>query len=205
MLPDRFTPTRAAVKRPENEVSSTELAARAGEGDKTAWDALVDRYGNLVWSVARSFRLDNATAADVSQTTWLRLVENLDRIRDPERLAGWLATTARNEALRVVRRTQRELPAVDIEVLTDPVFVEPMAAILADERGAELLEVFNELSHDCQQLLRLATADPPLEYAEIADLLDRPIGSIGPSRARCLKQMRTRLEAISARTQGETR
>lgn len=207
MLPKRVAHTRAAVKPdgPGEEVTSTELAARASEGDRAAWDALVDRYGNLVWSVARSFRLDNASAADVSQTTWLRLVENLDRIRDPERLAGWLATTARNEALRVVRRTQRELPAVDVEVLTDPVFVEPMAAVLAEERDAELLGVFTELSHDCQQILRLATADPPLEYAEIAEILDRPIGSIGPTRARCLQQMRTRLEAISARTQGETR
>lgn len=185
------------------EPTTTDLVARATAGDRGAWDALVDRYGNLVWSVARSFRLDPATAADISQTTWLRLVENLDKIRDPERLAGWLATTARNEALRQLRRGGRELPTVDIELMTDPVFAEPAAELLASERDAAVVSAFNELGDSCQQLLRLLTADPPLEYADIAQIIDRPIGSIGPTRARCLEQLRRRLDAIGAGTLGD--
>lgn len=178
------------------DTSTTELVEQAATGDQKAWNDLVDRYGNLVWSVVRGFRLDPASAADVSQTTWLRLVENLDRIRDPERLAGWLATTARHEALRLLRRTQRELPTVDLDVMSDPAFVDPAAELIENERAAEVVAAYQTLSHDCQQLLRLLTADPPLEYAEIAELIDRPVGSIGPTRARCLQRLRRSLESV---------
>jgi RNA polymerase sigma factor (sigma-70 family) len=181
----------------------TELVEQAGNGDQGAWNELVDRFGNLVWSVVRSFRLDPATAADVSQTTWLRLVENLDRVRDPERLAGWLATTARNEALRVLRIGRRELPTVDIEVMGDPALVDPAAELMADERSAAVVTAFQGASEGCQQLLRLLAADPPLEYAEIAKVIDRPIGSIGPTRARCLEQLRRVLEAAGTGLRGE--
>ncbi|HEY6627544.1 MAG TPA: sigma-70 family RNA polymerase sigma factor, partial [Acidimicrobiia bacterium] len=78
-----------------------ELLARAARGDQAAWNALVETFGQMVWSIARSFRLDDASAKDVTQTVWLKLVENCDRIQDPERLPGWLATTCRREALRV--------------------------------------------------------------------------------------------------------
>lgn len=180
--------------------SVTELVERAAAGDQAAWNGLVDRFGNLVWSVVRGFRLDPASAADVSQTTWLRLVENLNRIRDPERLAGWLATTARNESLRVLRHRQRELPTVDIEVLGDPAFVDPAADLIESERAAVLVVAFQELSEDCQTLLRLLAAEPPLEYEEISELVQRPIGSIGPTRARCLERLRRSLAASTAGT-----
>jgi DNA-directed RNA polymerase specialized sigma24 family protein len=81
----------------------------ASGGDSRAWDALVQRYANLVWAVARSHRLSSADAADVSQTTWLRLVEHLDRINQPERLGAWLATTARRESLAAIRRGGRHV------------------------------------------------------------------------------------------------
>src|SRR5579862_4969584 len=84
------------------------LRAAAG-GDAKAWDCLVERFNNLVWAVARSHRLSSADAADVSQTTWLRLVENLDRIQQPERLGAWLATTARRESLAAIRRGGRHV------------------------------------------------------------------------------------------------
>lgn len=181
----------------------TDLVERASQGDQRAWNALVDRFGNLVWSVVRGFRLDPASAADVSQTTWLRLVENLDRIRDPERLAGWLATTARNEALRLVRHRQRELPTVDIEVLADPVFVDPVADLIEDERSAELVTAYQTLSEDCQLLLRLLATEPPLDYEEIAEMIDRPMGSIGPTRARCLERLRRSLASSISNTPQE--
>ena len=86
----------------------TTLVNRAAGGEQDAWDSLVDRFENLLWSVGRAHRLNTADAADVVQTTWLRLLENLGRIDDPERLAGWLVTTGRRECLRTLRRAGRE-------------------------------------------------------------------------------------------------
>ncbi|HET6685932.1 MAG TPA: sigma-70 family RNA polymerase sigma factor, partial [Jiangellaceae bacterium] len=83
--------------------STSDLVRDAAGGDQGAWNQLVDRYSRLVWAVARGHRLAHADSADVFQTTWLRLVEHLGRLRDPEQLAGWLSTTARHESLRVLR------------------------------------------------------------------------------------------------------
>src|SRR5215475_4526551 len=93
------------------------IVARAAAGDQAAWGTLVDRYGPLVWAVARAYDLTQADANDVFQTTWLRLVENLDDI-EPTTLTRWLTTTARREALRVQRRSVREVGEVT-EVLED--------------------------------------------------------------------------------------
>ena len=118
------------------------LLARARDGDQTAWDALVDAYTNLLWSVARAHRLDTADAGDAVQTAWLRLVENLDRIHDPERLGAWLATTTRRECLRILRRSGRVVPSD--EALADvPDSSAPAldARLLLEERDAALLGV----------------------------------------------------------------
>jgi RNA polymerase sigma factor (sigma-70 family) len=176
------------------ETSVTELLAAAGTGDQQAWDALVDRFGRLVWSVVRGFRLDAASAADVSQTVWLRLVENLDRIREPERLASWLATTARNESIRSKRKQSRAVPT-DFEYDIEDSTMAPLdERLIRDEQIADVASAFNELSPSCQQLLRLLTADPPLDYETIAEMIDRPIGSLGPTRSRCLERLRRVLE-----------
>jgi RNA polymerase sigma factor (sigma-70 family) len=146
-----------------------------------------------VWSVLRSYRLDDATAADVFQTVWLRLVEQVDRIRDPERLAAWLATTARREALRVLRRGAREAPTEAVPDYAEPFAVAPGDDLMAAEEHRAVLAAFAQLPESCQTLLRLLTADPPLDYRTIADLVDRPIGSIGPTRQRCLDRLRALL------------
>lgn len=174
--------------------TTTELVQAAAEGNRQAWDSLVDRYARLVWSVIRGFRLDEATAGDVSQTVWLRLVENLEKIRDPEKLASWLATTARNEAIRTKRIYERTVPtAVEFQIIDSDPAVD--ARMLASERDAEVAAAFATLDEDCQQLLRAVTADPPLDYETIAAMLGRPIGSIGPTRARCLEKLRRALDA----------
>jgi RNA polymerase sigma factor (sigma-70 family) len=167
------------------------LSAAAG-GDSGAWGELVARFSGLLWATARAHRLSAADSADAVQTTWLRLVENLERIDHPERLGGWLATTARRECLLVLRRGRRE-PAVP----TDEVFEhlpdqrEPLdAALLATERDAALWRVFDELSDRCRRLLRVLLADPAPAYADVAAALDMPIGSIGPTRQRCLGRLR---------------
>jgi RNA polymerase sigma factor (sigma-70 family) len=170
------------------------LVKRAVDGDSAAWDALVERFSPLVWSVTRSLGLGRADAADVFQTTWLRLVEHLGRVREPARLGGWLAVTARHEGYRTLRRAGRALPTDDetaFDGTVDGVAVE--ARLLDDERDRELWLAFARIPARCQGLLRLLVAEPPLSYQQISDLLDMPIGGIGPTRARCLEKLRVEL------------
>jgi RNA polymerase sigma factor (sigma-70 family) len=162
---------------------------------------LVERYTSLLWSVARSYRLPETDAADVVQTTWLRLVEHLDRIADPDRLPGWLVTTVRRECMRLVRRAGRETYAALADVPDDAPAVD--AALLRDERDAALWRAFAQLGDFCRQLLRVLMADPPPAYAEVSAALDIPVGSIGPTRARCLAKLR-RAASISQLADGSS-
>jgi len=168
-----------------------ELVRAAGDGDQRAWEGLVDRFSGLVWSVARAHGLSRADAADVSQTAWLRLVEHLHRLRDPERVGTWLASTARHEALRILRRDRRQVPVGDDELEgSGPEVESPEARALAVERSDLLWRAFAELPQRCQQLLRVLMADPPPSYQQVAVALDMPIGSIGPTRGRCIDRLR---------------
>jgi RNA polymerase sigma factor (sigma-70 family) len=168
-----------------------ELVRAAGDGDQRAWEGLVDRFSGLVWSVARAHGLSRADAADVSQTAWLRLVEHLHRLRDPERVGTWLASTARHEALRILRRDRRQVPVGDDELEgSGPEAESPEARALAVERSDLLWRAFAELPQRCQLLLRVLMADPPPSYQQVAVALDMPIGSIGPTRGRCLDRLR---------------
>lgn len=176
------------------DTSVADLLAAAAIGNGEAWDALVDRYGRLVWAVTRSFGLDQATAADVSQTVWLRLVEHCASIRDPQRLPGWLATTARRESIRVLRAQRRQQPSEVVLDVADPSVAPPDELLLDEELSREVYAAFIGLSPQCQQLLRLLTAQPRLDYATIAGMIDRPVGSLGPTRARCIAHLRRLLE-----------
>ncbi len=177
---------------PVQQESVTALLRAAEAGDQDAWGGIVSRFGDLLWSVARAHRLSAADAGDVVQMTWLRLVENLGRIEDPERLAGWLATTARRECLRTLRRSGREQLSADGDATIDlQDHAEPLdSRLLSEERDAQLWESFGGLQPRCQQLLRVLMADPAPSYLEAAAALDMPIGSIGPTRARCLQRLR---------------
>jgi len=186
------------MSRPERHPPSTaglaELVHAAADGDQQAWDALVERFAGLVWSIARAHRLSAADAADVSQTTWLRLVEHLGRIRDPERVGAWLASTARHECLRVIRHAGRFGADGDVDldaVGTEP---EPSTLLLATERTAALWRAVEALPERCRTLIRALMADPAPSYEDIAAAFDIPIGSIGPTRARCLEQLKRRPE-----------
>jgi RNA polymerase sigma factor (sigma-70 family) len=172
-----------------------DLIKRAGAKDQQAWRLLVSRFGNLVWAVARSYRLDHADAADVSQTTWLRLAENLDTLRDPARLPGWLATTARRESLRVLAGRRREVPGDLPDEPDHDRVTRPEASVLTADRNRRLWQAFSGLSERCQRLLRLIATSPELSYAEIGSILDIPVGGIGPTRLRCLQNLRQRLVA----------
>lgn len=173
------------------------LLARAASGDQRAWDALVTRYNGMLWSIACSFRLGVADAADAVQNTWLKLVERLDHIAEPDRLGSWLATTARRECLQLLRRTSRERPAATATWLAGlPDGTAPVdTGILLEERDAALWNAVGFLPERCQQLLRVLMAAPPPTYRDVAAALDMPMGTIGPSRQRCLEQLRKVLAA----------
>lgn len=169
------------------------LLAAASTGDQEAWNALTERFTNLLWSVARSYRLSHDDAADAVQNTWLRLLENLTTIHNPEALPGWLATTTRREALGILRRRGRTVLTRDEDLgadLADPSVDELDSALLEDERDAELWASFHQLPERCQQLLRVLMACDRPVYAEVAQVFDMPIGSIGPTRMRCLERLR---------------
>ena len=169
-----------------------DLVARASRGDQAAWNTIVDRFAGTVWAIARGHRLNEASAADVSQTTWLRLVEHLDRIEHPERLGAWLATTARRESLRVIRTSGRQVPTgEDFDLFEAPASDPPVDGhVLAQERNQVLSALVSQLPCRCQLILRLLSADTPLSYKELSEALEMPIGSIGPTRARCLEHLR---------------
>jgi RNA polymerase sigma factor (sigma-70 family) len=176
------------------------LVAAAASGDEDAWSELVDHFGGLVWSVIRGYRMSAADAADVSQTTWLRLAEHIHKVREPERIGAWLATTAGRECLRLIRHNQRAVPSDDVfltEVPDADPAVAPETRVLTLERDGELWEAFSELPEKAQMLLRLLFADPPPSYEEISAATGMPIGSIGPTRGRYLAQLKGRIELRS--------
>jgi RNA polymerase sigma factor (sigma-70 family) len=169
------------------------LVARARAGDQHAWDEIIERYAALVWGTCRRFRLSDADAHDVGQNVWLRLVEHLPSLREPAALPGWLATTTRRECLRVQRGgwdRDRELLDSELDRAADEETTRVDEALLAAEREHLVREAFAQLPEQCRRLLTLLVRDPPMPYSEISALLDIPVGSIGPTRARYLAKLR---------------
>jgi RNA polymerase sigma factor (sigma-70 family) len=184
----------AAQTEHVNRVASDQvglLVARAAAGDAAAWNALVDQFGGLVWATTRAHRLTAADAADVFQITWMRLVEHLDRIRDPARLGGWLATTARRESLKAIRRSARDVPHSDElpDLLSEA--QHPDEPLIAQQDAIAVQAALEQLAPRDRALLRLLAAEPPASYQEISAALGMPIGSIGPTRARAIARIRS--------------
>ena len=170
---------------------------KATTGDIYAWNRLVDQYSRLIWSITASFRLGESDAADVVQTTWMRLIEHIDRIEHADRVGSWLAATARNECLRSLAVRKRLVLAHEDDSFDDSARHEPEIdeALLAAERAAGVREAITQLPWRWQRLMEMLMADPPASYAEISDELGLPVGSIGPTRGRCLARLRVLLEA----------
>ncbi|HWE55218.1 MAG TPA: sigma-70 family RNA polymerase sigma factor [Acidimicrobiales bacterium] len=168
-----------------------ELVTRAAADDEHAWSLLVDRFSGLVWSVARSVGLDDADAADVSQTTWMRLAEHLDQLNDTSRVGAWLATTARREAIRVSRLGVRHVPVDPWQWLDRPddAVDDPELAVLATERELAVQMAVALLPDRCRRMLIALSADPPASYTDLSSNLGVPMGSIGPTRSRCLQRL----------------
>jgi RNA polymerase sigma factor (sigma-70 family) len=186
----------------------TRIVAAAGRGEQAAWESLVARYQPMVRGIARAYRLNDADVDDVSQTVWLQLFKNIDTIVEPKAISGWLATTTKNAALGVLKRRDRVI-SVDAVLLEDR--DAPSWSTL--EGGRETAEPDEQLVHVQQRaavraslaalstrqlaLLSLLAADPPVPYVEISQRLGVPIGSIGPTRARCLERLQ-RASAVRA-------
>jgi RNA polymerase sigma factor (sigma-70 family) len=163
-----------------------DLATRAASGDKQAWDALVELYAPLTWSICRRYRLTDTDAADVCQSAWLHLVDELDNLRDPATLAGWLAMITQRECLRVLR-AQRPATATSLTGTgntADQHSEITRQELLRAEHHTALREAFTHLPPRCQQLLALLIQDPPLPHAQMSATLGIPAGDIGPLRNR---------------------
>jgi RNA polymerase sigma factor (sigma-70 family) len=175
------------------------LLRLAAGGDQHAWNELVDRFTGLLWATCRAHRLSPADAGDVCQLTWLRLLEHLDTIRDPARLPGWLATTCRRECLVLLRQQRRLQPVEDERLLgagDDDVPAD--RAVLVEDRDAVLWRAFGELGERCRGILEVLVVlaeDGPPSYRSAAQALGVPVGTLGPTRGRCLARLRELLEA----------
>lgn len=181
------------VRRIRNEPdrSDKDLVQLARAGDQQAWSDLVDKYNRLVWHVVRGFRLSHDDATDVAQMTWLRAVEKLDSVEDPERIGIWLSTIARREALRLLGQRDRVVP---VEFTEFTQYLVPQSG--ADEDALDrvtverLLTGLSDLGDSCRQLVLLILVEPKLTYAAISEILGIAVGTIGPRRRRCFQQLR---------------
>ncbi len=193
----------AAATIAERDAGASDIARlvrRAAEGNRWAWERLVEQYERLIWAMTRDFKLVESDANDVAQITWLRLLEHINRLEHPARVGSWLATTARNECLRSLAARKRIVLVEDDVTLKDDVPLEPAIdeRLLAEERAQAVREALSRLPWRWQRLLQMLMSDPPVSYAEISDELGLPIGSIGPTRARCLARLRVLLQASEA-------
>jgi RNA polymerase sigma factor (sigma-70 family) len=167
------------------------LVAGAAAGDRQATEALIERYSGLVWSIAWNYHLSAADAADVSQIVWLRLVENVGAIRQPESIGAWLGQVTRHECLRLLRRSGREVTTADDLDLDDRSHDDDVdLRLLRGERQAAVRQAFQCLPDRWRHLLEMLIDAPSASYEEVAEAVGMPIGSIGPTRQRCLERLR---------------
>lgn len=186
---------------PGNPEEIAELVKLAAAGKREAWDALVRQFEGLIWAIIRRHRLGRTDAEDVAQVVWLRLLENLGSLRDPGRVAGWLATTTRRECLRLIRSGKRTIPVTDdlLEGETD-LGASPENIVVVSDHERAVFAIVRTLELRCRQLLELSAYK--LSYQEISEQLDMPVGSIGPTRGRCLEQLRQLLRAAGINPDG---
>ena len=172
-----------------------ELLLKAGEGDPVAWEEILRRYSSVVLAKVRTFRLQDADALDAVQMTWLRLAENSHRIQHPERLRGWLATTASRECLHILHQAKRTPTPTDavVDNVADP-SVGPEQRVIDAETAQMLRSLVAELPPRRRTLLRALFTDRPQPYVELAASTGIPVGSIGPTRDRALCQLRQMLK-----------
>lgn len=178
--------------------TTAELLNGAAAGDAQAWRQLVERFEPAVKAGIVGFRLQPDDALDAVQTTWLRMVEHRDRLREPEALGGWLRTTARREGLRIIRDRRRTGP-LNVETLDPPDRSVDLEQLVVDADTMRLVAgLIDHLPARSAALVRALFSDAPPGYAEIARRTGVPVGSIGPTRARALRKLRRLLDGGGA-------
>jgi RNA polymerase sigma factor (sigma-70 family) len=185
-----------APKRDDGSLDISQVVRQAALGDRASWEQLVAKYSRLIWAMTRDFKLADSDAADVVQATWLRLLEHIDRIEHPDRIGSWLATTARHECLRHVARRKKVILVDDDVAFSDVSTEQPDLdeRLIADENAEAVRQALSRLPWRWRRLLELLMTDPPASYAEISSQLGLPVGSIGPTRGRCLERLRVLLQ-----------
>lgn len=169
-------------------------------GEPAALDDLVRLLSPMLWQVVRASGLGRATAEDVVQTTWLALVRSGDTITEPRAVSGWLFTSARREAWRVAKQSTRQQPVEDETIARRlPDEPAPEEQVVLDDDNARLWDSLGKLSERCQKLLRIVAAESRPDYSAIAAHLGMPVGSIGPTRGRCLEKLRHELTQAGGR------
>jgi RNA polymerase sigma factor (sigma-70 family) len=173
-------------------------------GDRAAWDLLVERYSRLVWSIPRKYGLAASDAEDVHQTVFATLIHHLGELRDRERLSSWLITTATRECWRLRRSAQRRRVSQGDEALESTPEIPLPETDLVDEERQLVREAMERLNARCRDLLHILFAMPEEpHYPQVAEQLDMPIGSIGPTRARCLAKLEAILRSLGVRGSAE--
>ena len=191
------TTTRPAAGPLSSEQVSVAVRS-AADGDPRGWSALVREFGGMIRAIAHAHGLRDDDAADVGQTTWLKLVEHVADLNEPARVGAWLATTTGRECLRLLRESQRQLLLGDDTPEWESQEPRPVDGLLVAERNRALRDSLSRLRTRDQALLRLLVADHRPDYEEISARLAMPIGSIGPTRARALARLRRQLESDRA-------
>ena len=162
------------------------------DGDEGAVDDLVRRLTPVLWHVVRAYGLPTHTAEDVVQDTWLALTRARERITDPDAVSSWLLTTARRAAWRA--RSTRVVPTVEMSDDWFGAAESPEAAVVRSDDGSHLWWAVRSLPERCRRLMRIVAFDDRPDYRLTATELGMPVGSIGPTRRRCLDKLRALLE-----------
>lgn len=191
---DEHRPVTVRASPPDRSAHIASLVSAARAGDDNALGQIVTELSPVLWQVARAAGLGRGDAEDVLQTVWLRLLSHLDGIHTSMALTGWLVVTTRREAWRVRAAGRKLLPADQDWLIALPDSAPDSAEqVISDDQRSALWTAMRQLSPRCQELLRTVAFVPRPDYAAVAAELGIPLGSVGPTRGRCLAKLRTLL------------